>query len=608
MQNLEHVIHDYATTIADRMKTTAGSASTEEDVRQAVNASLNEFVKAAGLKLRVRNEVPVLKGRVDSKYGGVIIEYKNPRGSGRITEDPSAPGTRAVVKQLAERFRGFHQAESIPPDRIFGVGCDGDTFVFVRARKSKVEADPPVPVTPQTVERLLRALASVGAQGPSFTPDNLARAFGADSALAQEGVRQLHKVIVATTNPKAQTFFRQWKILFGEVCGYDVEGKSAKVQKLAEHYAIPDARPAELLFAVHTYYAIFMKFLAAELVASMNPMVISELRQAVNTHSSEALRREMHKLEQGGLWAQMGITNFLEGDLFSWYLAAWDEQVAKVVLGIARELDRFDPNTLSVEPNESRDLLKKLYQNLFPRSVRHDLGEYYTPDWLAELTLNELGYDGDPDKRLLDPACGSGTFLVMALNRAKQWFADHRHGCGYDERELVRKLLANIIGFDLNPLAVMAARTNYLLAIRDLLPYAHGAELPVYLCDSIMTPAEYGGLFSAGGADRRELRTAAARFQIPAEVTASREAISRYTAALEFCVQNGYEPAPSLSTAASRAWPWTPPTSPCTATCSRNSAAWTRPTRTASGRGSSRTPSPPSSSARWTTSPATRRG
>ncbi|NPV49404.1 MAG: hypothetical protein HPY69_20870 [Armatimonadetes bacterium] len=110
MQNLEHVIHDYATTIADRMKTTAGSASTEEDVRQAVNASLNEFVKAAGLKLQVRNEVPVLKGRVDSKYGGVIIEYKNPRGSGRITEDPSAPGTRAVVKRLAERFRGFHQA------------------------------------------------------------------------------------------------------------------------------------------------------------------------------------------------------------------------------------------------------------------------------------------------------------------------------------------------------------------------------------------------------------------------------------------------------------------------------------------------------------------
>ncbi len=67
-------------------------------------------------------------------------------------------------------------------------------------------------------------------------------------------------------------------------------------------------------------------------------------------------------------------------------------------------LYEFDPTTLSVDPVESRDLLKQLYQQLFPRSVRHDLGEYYTPDWLAELVLNELGYDGNPDKRRFPPA------------------------------------------------------------------------------------------------------------------------------------------------------------------------------------------------------------
>lgn len=540
--NLEQLIRDHAEQMAPRMQSIAQTAGSEEDVRQAVNALLNDFISKAGLTISVRNEYSLRGGRVDSKYGGVIIEYKDPRGSGKITESPDAPGTKAVVKQLADRFRDFQKAENIPPDHIFGVGCDGDTLVFVRGHKSKVEAEAPVPVTAHTVERLLRALVSIGAQGPSFTPENLALAFGSGSGLAQDGVRALYEVITQTDSPKAKTFFRQWKILFGEVCGYDVEGKNVKVQKLAEHYGIKGGRSAELLFAVHSYYAIFMKFLAAELVGSMNPMVISELRGAVGAHSSEALRREMDKLEKGGIWTHMGITNFLEGDLFSWYLAAWDERIFRAVSEIARKLDDFDPRTLSVEPNESRDLLKKLYQNLFPKSVRHDLGEYYTPDWLAELTLNELGYDGDPDKRLLDPACGSGTFLVMALNRAKQWFDDHRHECGYGERELAQKLLANIIGFDLNPLAVMASRTNYLLALRDLLPYAQGAELPVYLCDSIMTPADYGGLFAAGGADRRELLTAAARFQIPAEVTTSREAVNRYAAALEFCVQNRYDP------------------------------------------------------------------
>ena len=167
--------------------------------------------------------------------------------------------------------------------------------------------------------------------------------------------------------------------------------------------------------------------------------------------------------------------------------------------------------------SESRDLLKQLYQQLFPKSVRHDLGEYYTPDWLAELVLDELDYDGNPDKRLLDPACGSGTFLVMALNRVKTWYDEHRYDCGFGEDELLRKILRNIIGFDLNPLAVMAARTNYLMTLRDLLRHTDTVELPVYLCDSIMTPSEYGDLFTTGGAGKvRQLKTSAGDFNIPA--------------------------------------------------------------------------------------------
>lgn len=129
-----------------------------------------------------------------------------------------------------------------------------------------------------------------------------------------------------------------------------------------------------------------------------------------------------------------------------------------------QKLDEYNPGTFSEDPVQSRDLLKKLYQQLFPKSVRHDLGEYYTPDWLAEHVLNELGYEGDPDKRLLDPACGSGTFLVIAINRIRRWYEANREKCAYDEGELLKKILANVTGFDLNPLAVMAARTNYLVA------------------------------------------------------------------------------------------------------------------------------------------------
>ena len=39
-------------------------------------------------------------------------------------------------------------------------------------------------------------------------------------------------------------FFNQWKILFGEVCGYDVENLSDKLKKLAEFYRREGKNPS----------------------------------------------------------------------------------------------------------------------------------------------------------------------------------------------------------------------------------------------------------------------------------------------------------------------------------------------------------------------------
>ena len=543
--------------MADQMVKAVEWAGSEEDIRHECNKLIDEFIKKAGLTVQGRHEYGLAGGRIDSKYGGVVIEYKDPKGTGKITENKNAPGVKAVITQLKRRFRDLQAEEHVGMERILGVGCDGDTIVFVRMRGTKLDAEDPQPVTPHTVQRLLRALVSLAARGLSFTPANLAAYFGSENTSAQAGVRLIHALIHETDSPKAQTFFRQWQILFGEVCGYDIHGQSAKVRKLADHYDVPNPDPAELLFAVHTYYAIFMKMLAAEIVSSFSPLGASTLQKLISAPTPAKLRDELRTLEQGGIWSQLGIRNFLEGDLFCWYLDAWDEKGADAVRAMTRSLDQFDPTTLSVDPAESHDLLKQLYQQLFPKSVRHDLGEYYTPDWLAELVLDELGYDGNPDKRLLDPACGSGTFLVMALNRVKTWYDEHRHECGFGEDELLYKILHNIIGFDLNPLAVMAARTNYLMALRDLLRYAGNIELPVYLCDSIMTPSEYGDVFTGGLGKARQLKTSAGDFNIPAEITENQEHIGRYADTIESCIRDDYSPEEFLERCESEALPTT---------------------------------------------------
>ena len=542
-QSLDETISKRATDLARQLKRAATSASKEEEIRIAAERGLAFIEHEADIELKGRHEFTIGTGRADSVYDCVIIEYKNPASADKLSTRSEAPGNKKVVEQLKKRFYDMRTEFGRPLNTMFGVGCDGNYFIFVRFRDNKWQIQDTVEVNPHSTERFLWALFNLGQKGKAFSPEYLAGDFGADAKLAQDGIRALYDTICTTTDPKAQTFFQQWEILFGEVCGYDVKTPSDRMKKLGESYGVYGAlRPAELLFALHTYYALFMKFLASEIVTFFHKLP-TPLQKIIQAETSNKLKREMDDLEAGSIFRHFNITNFLEGDLFAWYTAAWCAPVEKLIRDMSAKLDDYNPGTLSEDPAGSRDLLKKLYQQLFPQTVRHDLGEYYTPDWLAEHVLNKLEYTGDPEKRLLDPACGSGTFLVTAINRIRKWYDDNREHCPYSEGELCEKILQNIIGFDLNPLAVMAARTNYLIAIRDLVSHVGSVEIPVYLCDSIMTPSEYSGLMAGGRLGNvRELQTSAARFLIPTEIATSHDYLGKYTEKLEFCIRNNYSP------------------------------------------------------------------
>lgn len=525
---------------ANKVIEAASRAKNEAEVRFEVVKQLAFIEKEAGIELDVRHEFTVASGRVDSVYQRVIVEYKNPKSKAdRIR--PKSVGTERVVEQIKSRFRDLERESGQPLNGLLGIGLDGTHFVFVRYLDGRWSVEDTVPVDTQSSSRFLWALFNLGRKGKAFTPEQLAEDFGSDSRLALDGIHVLYEAICSTSHPKAVVFFKQWKILFGEVCGYEVDNPTEKLKKLAKFYNVPvkGFKPAELFFAVHTYYALFMKLLASEIVASAHRLP-KPLQRILRANSKSAFRREMLDFESGSIFRHLNITNFLEGDLFSWYLPLEEESIEELVRNMVRRLDDFNPDTLDDNPVGSRDLLKKLYQELFPKSVRHDLGEYYTPDWLADHSLTRVGYVGDPDKRFLDPACGSGTFLVMAINRVRKWYEAHRESCKYGESELGRKILENVVGFDLNPLAVMAARTNYLIAIRDLIGHLDRVELPVYLCDSVMTPSTYGGLFGGPRGTARELRTAAAKFIIPTEIAKSKEDVAKYAEMLERGVENGW--------------------------------------------------------------------
>jgi len=536
---------------ANNLKQAVQKAHNEEDIKIAAESQIRQLAKEANLELEAKYEFTVAKGRIDSAYDRVFIEYKNPKSSDRLSANPKDKGNKKVIEQIKSRFAGLKEDLGHPPESLFGVGCDGNYFIFVRYRNHQWDVQDPVEVNKYTSERFLRVLFNLGISGKPFVPEYLAKDFGSEGTVAQSGIKSLYETICTTDNPKAQTFFQQWKILFGQVCGYDVNIPSEKIIQLGEFYGIKcdenELKAPELLFSVHSYYALFIKLLASEIVSLSQSFTTSPHKKMLRAATSKKLKQELEDLESGSIFKKLNIVNFLEGDLFAWYLWAWNDSIEKLIREMVSKLDEYNPATLSEEPAKSRDLLKKLYQQLFPKTLRHDLGEYYTPDWLAEHTLNRLDYDGNPDQRLLDPSCGSGTFLVMTIAKIRHFYEEHREDCNFDEGELCQKILNNVIGFDLNPLAVMAARTNYLVAIRDLIRYVDRIEIPVYLCDSIMTPSEYGsgrlltetGLAVDQIGSTKELKTAVANFYVPTEITTSCELVSKYAQALEDCVKNG---------------------------------------------------------------------
>jgi SAM-dependent methyltransferase len=546
-QSLDNLVAKKAVEFADQIKAVAAIADKEEEIRIETERQLAFIEKEAGVKLEGKHEFTVYSGRIDSVYDRVIIEYKNPSSpADRIGPRANSPGTKRVVEQIKRRFYDMRSQFGQPLNTLFGVGVDGKHFVFVRFRDDRWQVQEPVEVNRYSAERFLHALFNLAQSGKPFAPEYLAGDFSSEAKLAQDGIHTLYEAIVNTSDPKARIFFSQWKLLFGEVCGYDVENPSDKIKKLATFYHVPlrELKPAELLFAVHSYYAIFMKLLASEIVAFFRD-IPTPLQRMVQAPTSAKLKKEMKDLEAGSIFPNLNITNFLEGDLFTWYTSVWSDPVEELVRAMVGKLDEYYPGTLAEDPAGSRDLLKKLYQQLFPKTVRHDLGEYYTPDWLADHVLDELGYVGDPDKRLLDPACGSGTFLAMAIARIRRWYDQNRERCAFGEDDLCRKIQANVVGFDLNPLAVMAARTNYLIAVRNLIRYVDKVEIPVYLCDSISTPSEYGSQQQKEMFGKpMELRTSAkpTPFLVPNEVVGDAGTLALYARVLEACApaRSGY--------------------------------------------------------------------
>ncbi|MBM4722850.1 N-6 DNA methylase [Rhodococcus hoagii] len=138
-----------------------------------------------------------------------------------------------------------------------------------------------------------------------------------------------------------------------------------------------------------------------------------------------------------------------------------------VVAYVATQLQNY---SLLLSPVDVKGVA---YEEIVGSNLRGDRGEFFTPRNACRMAVAML--DPQPTERVLDPSCGTGGFLVTAMNHAldviereqrEQW-SDPSNGSDLERQELYKRrseyLSQCLFGIDLNPALVRAAKMNMVM-------------------------------------------------------------------------------------------------------------------------------------------------
>ena len=404
----------------------------------------------------------------DVAHGAVVIEYEPPKSFG------GRSGAKAIhARRQAEEYAELISAEE---GRALGeyvlIAWDGAHITFGQFIDAAAAWEDVVTFDGISAERILSALASNGR--PLVHPQLLQALVGPDSeygtALIPELYASICRADASPATTKTKMLFSEWRRLFSQVVGFQpAHMKKLLARQEISHDQPYQENPAAYLFALNTYIAIVAKVVAACALPRASQDVLEP---------SVSVADRLRAVETGELFENAGIQNMLSGDFFSWYLD--DSDWPRFQTSLATMLGRLSGVDFTVSrkhADTTRDLFKGIYERFIPREVRHALGEFYTPDWLAEHGMDLLEWQ--PSDSLTDPTCGSGTFLLEAIRRRRK----------ADSCATAHSLLAGIHGIDLNPLAVLAAKGSLAVFLSPHLDPARPVRLPVYLADAVYPAA-----------------------------------------------------------------------------------------------------------------------
>ena len=393
-------------------------------------------------------------GRMDLYVHNTCIEFKPNILKAGIPDPEHVAQLDGYIRKLLDAGTGVRN----------GILTDGVHYFLRRLGDEKLPLLPygsletyDQPRQAANVREYLHRIITAPAEDIAPTAQHLETHFGSNSDTFRTSNLLLKEAYEAHRNdPTVEVKRRLWQDLLQVALGKD---------------AATAGDDSDWLFIRHTY------------ITSLIAVIMQQ--QLLGGVTNLAAERPDALLKGSILAEQSDLHGVIDADLFTWPTEVGESAYLRE---IARVVEQFDwtQNATEVAPT--------LYQNVITQEERKKLGEYYTPRWLAK-AITDTVVDAPLHQRVLDPACGSGTFIEAAVEHILA------HAGELSAADILKKLQENIVGIDIHPVAVQLAKATWVMACKDtiLAARANGTNsaavsAPVYLGDSMQLRYDTGTL------------------------------------------------------------------------------------------------------------------
>ncbi len=204
-----------------------------------------------------------------------------------------------------------------------------------------------------------------------------------------------------------------------------------------------------------------IKLIFCKILDESSPNEKCEFRATPQEISSEeGLTAIRSRIEN--LYAEL-LRDPSSGDMFKGEKLEYDDRSIAYVVSELQGLGLMDPDT-------NTDALGDAYEVLLPSALKGESGQFFTPREVVRFAMEIIAPDYTKKEIIFDPACGSGGFLSVAIEKLRKQIDDLyvKRGFTEDRRRAVLKEYASkyIFGCDIDKLLYRITK-SYMAIVGD---------------------------------------------------------------------------------------------------------------------------------------------